>query len=315
MISTAAEVALLALGVFAVLTALTALAEGFRARVPPGRTVPGVETFAARVRSWWTLAILLALALLLGRWGVTVLFALFSFVALREFATLTTKARADHLSLALGFFLVLPLQFLLVALDRPGLFTVLIPVHVFLFLPVLSALRGSPSRFLARVAETQWALMICVYCASHVPALLTLDIPAMGDRGVLLIAFLVIAAQGADVLDVVAGRRWGRTPIAPDLSPRTWEGVGAAVGGAALIGAALAWLTPFGPLGAMLMAAFAAATALAGTIVLAAIKRERGVRDWSHLIPGQGGLLDTSGGVLFAAPLFYHLAAWGWAAP
>jgi phosphatidate cytidylyltransferase len=62
----------------------------------------------------------------------------------------------------------------------------------------------------------------------------------------------------------------------------------------------------------MLMASAAAAAALAGTLVLAAIKRERGVRDWSHLIPGQGGVLDQWGGVFFAAPLFYHLAHYGW---
>jgi phosphatidate cytidylyltransferase len=48
-------------------------------------------------------------------------------------------------------------------------------------------------------------------------------------------------------------------------------------------------------------------------LVLAAIKRERGLRDWSHLIPGQGGVLDQWGGVFFAAPLFYHLTHYGWA--
>ena len=47
-------------------------------------------------------------------------------------------------------------------------------VFVFLFLPIVSALRGEVSNYLVRIAELQWGLMICVFCASHVPALLHL---------------------------------------------------------------------------------------------------------------------------------------------
>ena len=307
------DFALLALAVAALLLALTVTAEVLRARVPAGRRVPGVESFAARVRGWWAMAVLLALALLLGRAGVVLLFAFAAFAALREVATYTAKAREDHMALALAFFAVLPLQFLFVGLGWPGVFTIFIPVYVFGGHSVLSALRGSPARFLARVAETQWALMTCVYGASHVPALMTLELPGP-DGGALLIAFLILAVQGGEVAEGILGRRLRGRPIAPALSPRSWRGAGAGVASAALIGALLSWLTPFGVLGAALMAAVAAATGLAGTLVLAAIKRERGVRDWSHLIPGQGGILDQLGGVFFAAPLFYHLTHFGWAA-
>lgn len=308
--TTAGGIALLALATFAVLTGLTLAAEALRARLPAGDRVPGVETFAARVRSWWAMAILLALALLLGRGGVVVLFALAAFAALREFATYTAKAREDHMALALAFFAALPLQFLFVGLGHPGLFTIFIPVYVFAALSVLAALRGSPARFLSRVAETQWALMICVYGASHVPALMTLP---LADGGALLIPFLVLAVQGGEIAESFAGRRFRGRRIAPALSPRTWRGAGAGVAAAALVGLLLSWLTPFGALGAMLMAAVAAGAGLAGSLVLAAIKRERGVRDWSHLIPGQGGVLDQWGGAFFAAPLFYHLTQYGWA--
>jgi phosphatidate cytidylyltransferase len=305
------DFALLALAVAALLLALTLTAEALRARIPPGRRVPGVEAFAARVRSWWAMAILLALALLLGRTGVVLLFALAAFAALREVATYTSKTREDHTALALAFFAVLPLQFLFVGLGWPGVFTIFIPVYVFLGLSVLSALRGSPARFLARVAETQWALMICVYGASHIPALMTLDLPGP-DGGTLLIAFLILVVQGGEVAEGIVGRRYRSRPIAPALSPRNWHGAAAGVVAAALIGALLSWLAPFGIVGAALMAAVAATGGLAGTLVLAAIKRERGVRDWSHLIPGQGGILDQFGGVFFTAPVFYHLAQFGW---
>lgn len=307
------DFALLALAVAGLLVALSIAAEALRARVPSGRRVPGVEAFAARVRGWWAMAVLLALALLLGRAGVVLLFAVAAFAALREVATYTAKAREDHMALALAFFAVLPLQFLFVGLGWPGVFTIFIPVYVFLALSVLSALRGSPARFLARVAETQWALITCVYGASHVPALMTLGLPGP-DGGALLIAFLILAVQGGEVAEGVVGRRFRGRPIAPALSPRNWQGAAGGVAAAALIGALLSWLTPFGVLGSAVMAAVAAAAGLAGTLVLAAVKRERGVRDWSHLIPGQGGLVDQLGGVFFAAPAFYHLTQFGWAA-
>ena len=104
------------------------------------------------------------------------LFAFCSFAALREFLTLTSKSRADHYALLASFFLVLPLQYVFIGFDSFGLFSIFIPVYAFLLLPVFSVLRGDTENFLNRVAETQWALMITVFAASHVPALLNLDI-------------------------------------------------------------------------------------------------------------------------------------------
>jgi phosphatidate cytidylyltransferase len=235
------------------------------------------------------------------------LFAFASFAALREFLTLTTKAQADHLSLALAFFAVLPLQYVFVGLGWTGLYTVFIPVYAFLMLPMVSALRGNPQRFLVRVAETQWALMIAVFCVSHVPALMSLEIDGYGDRSLLLIAFLVMVVQIGDLLDFFFGRRIGRRKIAPGLSPKTSEGLICGVISAMVIGALLNWITPFGVVGAALMAGIASLVGMFGNIVVAAIKLDRGVKDWSHLIPGQGGFVDQLDSVIFAAPIFYQL--------
>ena len=308
----ASSLMLLSLGVFALMIGLTLFGEWLRARQPAGTSSPGVETFMTRVHSWWAMVILLSLALLIGLPGVLILFALAAFAALREFMTYASKARADHWALALAFYIVLPAQFIFVGLHWDQLFSVFVPVYAFLLLPVVSALRGDADRFLVRVAETQWGLMICVFCASHIPALMTLEIPGYAGRGALLIAFLVLVVQAADLLDFYFGRRIGRTRIAPGLSPRTWEGAVLGVVSAALLGIGLYWITPFPPLVAGAMAAAAALAGLAGTIVLIAIKRDKGVRDWSHLIPGQGGILDQLAGVLFAAPVFYHLTRLVW---
>lgn len=312
MTDTTIDILLLSLGVIGLLMLLTVVGEVLRSRVPRGRPDGSAETFMLRVQSWWGMVILFALALLIGRVGVLLLFAFASFAALREVLTFTHKTKADHLSLALGFFLILPVQYLFVGLEWTALFTVLIPVYAFLLLPVLSALRGPADRFLIRVAETQWGLMICVYCLSHIPALMTLDIDGYGNRAILLIVFFIMVVQFGDLLEYFFGRRFGTRRIAPGLSPKTWEGVGLGLASAALIGAGLSWTTPFGPLGAAAMAFAASLTGMMGNLVFAAIKRDRGVKDWSHLIPGQGGFMDQLDSVVFAAPVFYHLVALIW---
>ena len=310
---TTLDIMLLSLAVIGILTALTILGELLRTRVPYGGTNPVIEAFMVRVHTWWGLTIVLALAVLSGRIGVILLFAFVSFAALREFLTFTVKRRADHLSLVLGFFVVLPLQYLFVALNWTALFTVFIPVYSFLLLPIVSALRGDPNKFLVRVAETQWGLMICVYCISHVPALLTYEMPDGSDRSILLIVFFAMVVQLGDLFEYYAGRKFGRRRIAPNLSPKTVGGVVTGVLAAAAVGATLSWITPFGVLGAASMAALASVTGMFGTIVFAAIKRDRGVKDWSHLIPGQGGFLDQLDSVIFAAPVFFHVThlVWG----
>lgn len=311
--ATFADILLLTLSAMAVLSLLSLIGEGLRARVGPGRHDPRVETFITRVHSWWGMVVLFALALLAGRTGVLLLFAFAAFAALREFITYSSKARGDHIALALAFFVVLPVQFVLVGAALPGLFGIFVPVYAFLLLPVVSVLRNDAHRFLMRVAETQWGLMICVYCISHVPALLTLDLPMEAGRAVLLIAFLIVVVQVGDLMDFILGRAFGRHRIAPALSAKTWEGAALGIGCAAALGGAIHWITPFGPAGAIAMAAVASATGMCGNLVLSAIKRDRGLRDWSHLIPGHGGLLDQLDSVIFAAPIFYHLTRSFWA--
>ncbi len=310
--NTTSDILMLSFGAMGILLALTMFGEVLQAQRNPSNPSPVLETFMTRVKSWWGMTILISLALLSGRFGVVVLFLFASFAALREFLTLTAKVRADHYSLALAFFAVLPLQYFFVWCGWDGLYSVFIPVYAFLLLPIVSALRGNANRYLIRVAETQWALMMTVFCVSHVPALLNIDIAGYGERSVLLIAFLVIVVQLGDLLEYFFGRRIGKTRIAPGLSPKTWEGMACGVVCAMGIGGLLAWITPFGIFGAIAMAGVTSLVGMFGNIVFAAIKRDRGVKDWSHLIPGQGGFVDQLDSVIFAAPIFYHLTRFFW---
>ncbi len=269
-------------GVGGILVLATLVGQALRTRVAPDGSNPVIENLNARIAAWWGMVALLSIAFLAGRAGVVILFALLSFAALREFLSLTAKSTADHWSLAAAFFLILPLQYWLIC--------------------------GSTKAFLVRIAETQWALMICIYCISHVPALLSLQIPGFEGRNVMLIAWLIFVVQLSDVLQYVWGKLIGRHKIAPNLSPsKTWEGFVGGTLSATLIGTALWWMTPFSLTEAAGMCLAVTLMGFFGGLVMSAIKRDKGVKDWGHLIAGHGGFIDRLDSVIFAAPIFFHL--------
>lgn len=304
--------AILFAGVAAVLAIASLI--GFALSLKSGGGNAVVLNLNARIKAWWVMMAALAVAFMAGKAGIILLFGFISFAALREFATLTRTRRGDHWALLAGFFIILPVQYALVWVGWYGLYTVFIPVYAFLILPIASVVRGDTTRFLERVAETQWALMICVFCLSHVPALLTLKIPGFADRNLLLIAFLVLVVQSSDVLQYVWGKLAGRRKIAPALSPsKTVEGFAGGVASATLLGAALWWLTPFSPLQAAGMALLINLMGFLGGLVMSAIKRDRGVKDWGRMIEGHGGMLDRLDSVVFAAPIFFHVTRYFWA--
>ena len=175
-------------------------------------------------------------------------------------------------------------------------------------IPTLNAAQGDPERFLARTAKLQWGLMISVYCVSHAPALLTLNIPGYEGENAKLLLYMVLVVQLSDVLQYVWGKTTGKRAVAPTISPnKTVEGFVGGVLSASLVGTALSFATPFSPLQAWMMALLIALAGFAGGLTMSAIKRDAGVKDFGTLIEGHGGVLDRIDSICFAAPLFFHV--------
>ncbi|MBA3666344.1 MAG: phosphatidate cytidylyltransferase [Sphingomonas sp.] len=265
-----------------------------------------VRNLNARIKAWWVMVAIFAIAFIFGK-GVTILlFATVSFYCLREFYSLTPTDPSDHPAMAVAFYLFLPLQYWLVWADWVTMLTIAIPVYAFLALPVLSIVKGVTADYLQRVAKIQWGLMLAVFCISHAPALLILDLG--GPKPVYLLFFLVTVVQLSDVFQYIAGKLVGRRKMAPNVSPsKTWEGL--ILGGLAAtgVGAGLWWITPFSPLEAAGMALAIVVAGALGGLVLSAVKRSLGAKDWGVMIQGHGGALDRMDSVTFAAPLFFHL--------
>ena len=266
------------------------------------------------LRSSWLMVIVFWIGWLSGQTVATVLFGLVSFFALREFLTLSPTRRGDHRSLVLAFFGVLPVQYVLVATRHFDLFTVFIPVYVFLAIPVVSALANDPQRFLERNAKLQWGIMVCIYGMSHVPALLLLDFPGYSNKNAFLVFFLVLVVQVCMVVQYVAGRRFKRPPAAPAISRAfNWTSWSMGVVAGSLLGALLAGITPFAPGQAFVMALVACVAGSLGHLVMKAIKRDRGIPNWGSegtSVTGAGGLLDRVDALCFAAPVFFHSVRW-----
>ncbi|PYT50867.1 MAG: phosphatidate cytidylyltransferase [Acidobacteria bacterium] len=267
-----------------------------------------IENLNARTRAWWKMCAIFALTLLIGRVGSLVLFGLLSLLALREYITLVPTRRGDHRTLLWSFFIITPLQYYLIGIAWYGFFAIMIPVFAFVFVPTRIAMSGDTEHFLERAAKIQFGLMICAFCLSHAPALLILEIPGFAGRNAQLLLYLVLVDQMSDVLQYVWGKLAGKHKIAPSVSPnKTWEGFLGGVATATLLGAALWWATPFAPLQAAGMSLVITLLGFAGGLVMSAIKRDAGVKDFGAVIEGHGGILDRIDSLCFAAPIFFHL--------
>ena len=281
-----------------------------------------VQSFNLRVRAWWMmLAILTAAFLFPGPTATVVLFFLLSFWALREFITLTPTRIGDHRALFWVFFLLTPLQYVLVGLSSEAalgnqaydLYSIIIPVYGFFLISARVAVAGDFKRFLERTAKIQAGVLVCVYALSYAPAILYLDLNTStgtlwkgSNAGVLF--FFILVVQMGDVLQYAWGKLLGKHTIAPAInSTKTWEGFFGGILSTSVIGTLLWWVTPFSPWQATCMSLIIAVLGFAGGLTMSAIKRDRGVKDYGTLVEGHAGVLDRIDSVCFAAPIFFHL--------
>ena len=261
-----------------------------------------------RVRSWWFMIGIFTFAMVTDRVISTIFLGLIVYLALKKYLSLIPTRRIDSFVL-LWAYLAIPVQFYWAYIGWYGMFIVFIPVWMFLFMPILMALMGETKGFLAAVGTLSWGLMMTVFSLSHTAMLLGLGptvSAAAGGAGLLL--FLVVATQFNDVVQFVTGKLWGNRPIVPTVSPKkTWEGFLGGIGATTVLAAVMGpFLTEMDWRWSAMAGAMIAAAGFCGDINISAMKRDLGVKDASHLIPGHGGILDRVDSLTYAAPVFFH---------
>jgi phosphatidate cytidylyltransferase len=127
-------------------------------------------------------------------------------------------------------------------------------------------------------------------------------------RAFWLTALTLLLVWATDVFAYYVGRRFGRRPLAPDISPsKTWEGTLGGFGAALLVAVVLK-LTVLGALawshvGALIL--IGGGVGQIGDLVESQLKRSTGAEDASSILPGHGGMLDRFDAMAVAAPLIY----------
>lgn len=291
-------------GIFALLIVATLAVWLLRRARPEAES----RELALRVRSWWIMATIFAVAIALSRTISLVFLALVSYLALKEYFSLVPTRRADRRVLFWAY-LSIPIQYYWVSIGWYGMFIIFIPVYAFLFLPLRMVTIGRTDGFLGAAGTIHWGLMTTVFSLSHAAFLLTLPWsfnPAAGGAGLLL--YLVLLTQLNDVAQYIWGKLLGRHPVVPAVSPgKTREGLQGGVLTTTVLAVALAsLLTPFGLLQAAGVGLGLSLAGFIGDITISAIKRDAGIKDSGGLIPGHGGVLDRVDSLTYTAPLFFH---------
>lgn len=286
------------------------------------RTQPGKDyrELRLRIRTWWVIAGLFSLSIVLSR-GVSLFFLAFvSFLALKEYLSLVPTRRADHRVLFLAY-LSIPFQFLWVHLEWYGMFIVFVPVYLFLLLPTRMVLIGETDGFLRAIGTLHWGLMTTVFSLSHAAMLLVIHPhdaarykpvwPSDGcvyNPGPGLLILLVLLTQSNDVAQYLWGKSLGRRKVVPKVSPgKTLGGLAGGVATTMLLATLVGpYLTFLDPKRALFAGTIIGLGGFAGDVSISAVKRDLGVKDSGTMLPGHGGILDRVDSLTYTAPLYFH---------
>lgn len=270
---------------------------------------------AQRIQSWWVMVGFFFLSLVVHPQATLWFFGLISFLALKEYFALIQTRMEDHRAL-LWAYLAVPIQYFWIYCHWEPLFFIFIPVYLFLFLPFRLVLNGQPKGLVASCAKIQWGLMAFVFCFSHVAWLMTLPETEALHGGRAFVLYLVFLTEINDVAQYTWGKLFGHKlfgnrPIAPNISPnKTWEGFLGGMISTVLLAMALRCVPGFDLWVAAGAGLVIALSGFFGDLVVSAVKRDVGVKDSSHLIPGHGGVLDRVDSLTYTAPLFFHYTAY-----
>jgi phosphatidate cytidylyltransferase len=298
-----------ALGAIFLLLSVTTLFIYVLARKQPDKDHTELKQ---RMKSWWAIVILFAIALTLSRTSALVFFAFVSFLALKEYLSLIPTRRADRRVLFWAYLAVM-IQYYWIAINWYVMFLIFIPVYMFLLLPMRMVLLGETQGFLKAVGTLHWGMMLTVFSLGHIAYLLMLPFsgnPVAGGAGLLL--YLVFLTEINDIAQYIWGKTCGRHKVIPKVSPnKTWEGFLGGVATTAALAFALApWLTPFQPIHALAIGLLIGLAGFIGDVTISALKRDLGVKDSGNLIPGHGGILDRIDSLTYTAPLFFHFTVY-----
>nr|WP_315401564.1 phosphatidate cytidylyltransferase [uncultured Duganella sp.] len=278
---------IVSLGMLYLLLGMASLGVGWTLRARP------YSQLRLQVNSWWLIFPVLTASLLLHPAGTVLLVLVIGMLALRELAPFGGRRFAWLAALVLSAVIIATRL-------RPGALDAVAPPMLALLLLTYRRRRAAPV-----LAWLLW-LTLCYSC-SFLMRYDTLPLEA-GQRLSWLFYLYALTALN-DVAQFIGGSVFGRHRIAPGISPnKTWQGLAGGV--AVTLGLSLAlgrYLHLADARHLALYALLLSVGGFCGDLMFSAAKRAYGVKDFSQLIPGHGGILDRVDSLVVTAPLLYFL--------
>jgi phosphatidate cytidylyltransferase len=275
----------------------------------PASTEDGVSSFGPQIplkrgrnlaQAVITAAVLLVVAIACYVGGPTYFFWLVAVVVALAQVELLEAVRRSGRGLVIALGVVSTVALMVAAYFRPARPELLIAVvGASVVASFVAALR--PSRGLSPASDVAWLVLALVWIGGGGAAAASMLTLRSGLD--LLIAHVLIVALD-DTGAYFAGVRFGRTKMAPSISPaKSWEGFAGGFA-AALVAGAIAGmvLDPLGLVHGLAIGAINALLAPVGDLAESMVKRELGVKDSGRLLPGHGGFLDRLDAIIFCAP-------------
>ncbi|MBQ0105023.1 MAG: phosphatidate cytidylyltransferase [Armatimonadetes bacterium] len=162
------------------------------------------------------------------------------------------------------------------------------------------------------IGATLFGAIYIGWLISHLVSLRCLDgsVSLFGKNialGSALVMFCIICTSATDTFAFFIGKKFGKHKIAPKSSPnKTWEGSVGGWLGCVIFGTLWGYVSGLPLVHTIIMSIVCGVISQLGDLTESSIKREIGIKDFSNLIPGHGGILDRIDSLLFTAPFVYY---------
>ena len=272
---------------------------------------------------WWV-GLLLVVVTASGGVGVgIVVFGVISSLGLREYFRMIDRLVPDPTGRTMTF-LTVPITYAAVWFNSDLWFALSVVVLGLMLLTASLLAAGKTKGYLITVGSLGWGSILLAYFLSHAVRLLSLPDRSNHVGGAAgWFIYLVVITECDDIFQALWGRRFGKHKITPQVSPhKSLEGLVGGVASTVVIGIILApWLTPLAEpwgvewngqvwklpyVGAVAACLLLSIVGFLGDLNMSAIKRDAGIKDTGHWLPGQGGILDRIDSLTFTAPTFYY---------
>lgn len=259
------------------------------------------------ISSWWKIMLAVFFAFWGGSYSAVPVFYLLSLYAVREYVGVSAL-KDFSAPLLIGSALGITLHYASFVLHDTFLFFASIEIYSLAI--VLPFLVFTPRlNRLPELLAFYLGMMLMAVFLSFPVAVLAFQSEILGSEANarLAVLLLIVLTEVNDILQFICGKLFGRHKVIPTISPNKTEA--GFIGGAlfSTLLAALLWphLIPVSPAQAAFLGFLLSLAGMLGDLVCSAIKRYRGVKDFSDLIPGHGGVLDRIDSLLVTAPVFF----------